>query len=208
LKSACPDNPLDGNPPKTRANAWLQCRFGVHHGAVGLGGAWGGGGQASKVKGDVTQPCHILSKPSHWMNAIIKRASYTSKCAARCAKSGGDRLISLRIASTADIMASSCACLVSPLAMDVLGGSDVWTDPPVLSISMGSSIPGLGKHLFKSCRQMNKLELAMMACDNCETLGAPKRCAQCGQQAYCNRDCQVAHWKSGGHKAVCKERVS
>ncbi len=31
------------------------------------------------------------------------------------------------------------------------------------------------------------------------------RCARCRSIRYCSKDCQVWHWKKGGHKDVCKE---
>ena len=31
-----------------------------------------------------------------------------------------------------------------------------------------------------------------------------KRCGRCKQAFYCDKDCQVAHWKRGGHKQACK----
>jgi len=33
---------------------------------------------------------------------------------------------------------------------------------------------------------------------------ALKPCSRCKVALYCGRDCQVQHWKAGGHKAVCK----
>jgi hypothetical protein len=44
----------------------------------------------------------------------------------------------------------------------------------------------------------------------CATCGTPKTtrrplhaCSQCHTTHYCNRDCQMKHWKAG-HKRVCK----
>ena len=48
-------------------------------------------------------------------------------------------------------------------------------------------------------------------CANCgaaETAGgsvALKPCSRCKAVVYCGKECQAAHWKGGGHKAVCKE---
>ena len=33
-----------------------------------------------------------------------------------------------------------------------------------------------------------------------------KTCSRCGNVQYCSQLCQVAHWKHGGHKNVCKKR--
>jgi len=46
-------------------------------------------------------------------------------------------------------------------------------------------------------------------CSNCgigERGGgaALKPCSRCKVALYCGRECQVKHWKVGGHKAVCK----
>jgi len=38
-------------------------------------------------------------------------------------------------------------------------------------------------------------------CDNCGADDADKKCARCKQTYYCNRDCQVSHWKI--HKVDC-----
>ena len=45
----------------------------------------------------------------------------------------------------------------------------------------------------------------------CATCGTPKTtrrplhaCSQCHTTHYCNRDCQMKHWKEGGHKRNCK----
>ncbi len=31
-----------------------------------------------------------------------------------------------------------------------------------------------------------------------------KRCARCHSTMYCSKDCQVRHWKEGGHKQKCE----
>ena len=47
-------------------------------------------------------------------------------------------------------------------------------------------------------------------CANCaisETAGSSvslKPCSRCKAVVYCGRECQAAHWKAGGHRAVCK----
>jgi len=51
---------------------------------------------------------------------------------------------------------------------------------------------------------------ASCACAHCgaaETTGGSvslKACSRCKAVEYCSRECQVAHWKAGRHKAVCK----
>jgi ankyrin repeat protein len=40
-------------------------------------------------------------------------------------------------------------------------------------------------------------------CSQCGSPGAKKRCTTCKAARYCSRQCQVKHWKRGGHKALC-----
>ena len=45
-------------------------------------------------------------------------------------------------------------------------------------------------------------------CAACGTPKATRRplniCTRCRTVRYCNRDCQMTHWKEGGHKRDCK----
>jgi len=41
----------------------------------------------------------------------------------------------------------------------------------------------------------------MTICASCASSGASRQCGRCKSVAYCNRDCQKAHWK--GHKRDC-----
>ena len=41
-------------------------------------------------------------------------------------------------------------------------------------------------------------------CAGCNKSGATSRCSQCKKVYYCNRDCQVKHWKNG-HKKQCQK---
>jgi hypothetical protein len=41
-------------------------------------------------------------------------------------------------------------------------------------------------------------------CQVCDEGQKLKRCGGCGAVLYCSKACQLAHWKRGGHKAVCK----
>jgi hypothetical protein len=40
-------------------------------------------------------------------------------------------------------------------------------------------------------------------CSQCGRPDAKKRCVTCKAARYCSRECQVKHWKSGGHKTRC-----
>ena len=42
------------------------------------------------------------------------------------------------------------------------------------------------------------------ACAACNASAAKKKCSGCLHVSYCNRECQVAHWKE--HKKVCKKK--
>ncbi|KAI7840083.1 hypothetical protein COHA_006213 [Chlorella ohadii] len=43
-----------------------------------------------------------------------------------------------------------------------------------------------------------------LLCAQCSTPAMHlKRCAACKQVSYCSRECQVKHWKEGGHKDAC-----
>jgi TPR repeat protein len=46
-------------------------------------------------------------------------------------------------------------------------------------------------------------------CAVCDTPKTTKRplhaCSQCHTTHYCNRECQMKHWKEGGHKRECKQ---
>lgn len=42
-------------------------------------------------------------------------------------------------------------------------------------------------------------------CVGCEAVCATKFCTGCRVARYCSKECSVKHWKTGGHKKVCKE---
>jgi TPR repeat protein len=42
-------------------------------------------------------------------------------------------------------------------------------------------------------------------CDSCDKKNALLFCSRCKGTSYCNRACQVDHWKKGGHKETCVE---
>eukprot|EP01084_Bolivina_argentea_P086341 156061_1 len=43
----------------------------------------------------------------------------------------------------------------------------------------------------------------MLSCSNCHTPGATFRCGACESVRYCNRECQLKHWRH--HKKECKK---
>ena len=68
-------------------------------------------------------------------------------------------------------------------------------------------VDGTGREL--SCKPTNLKELA--SCGHCgaeKRLDALKKCARCLAVHYCDGACQRKHWKRGGHKQVCKERLA
>ncbi|KAL4227023.1 hypothetical protein ACF0H5_014999 [Mactra antiquata] len=55
-----------------------------------------------------------------------------------------------------------------------------------------------------------KKEVSDAVCSQCKKSpeeGTLKRCAQCHVTLYCSRECQVVHWKQGGHKDNCEGYV-
>ena len=64
------------------------------------------------------------------------------------------------------------------------------------------------KQLSQDVVQRNAASMAA-PCANpiCTVLSKKvKSCGKCGRVAYCSRDCQIQHWKEGGHKAQCISR--
>ena len=49
------------------------------------------------------------------------------------------------------------------------------------------------------------LKAAPSTCGGCGKPGALSKCAGCMRVAYCSKNCQVQHWKKGGHKRECKQ---
>lgn len=47
--------------------------------------------------------------------------------------------------------------------------------------------------------------LAKYKCAACDAVSATKVCSGCKMARYCSAECQTRHWKTGGHKVVCKE---
>jgi hypothetical protein len=46
-----------------------------------------------------------------------------------------------------------------------------------------------------------------LRCDGCgQTAVELKKCSRCRAAAYCSRECQVRHWREGGHKRECKPK--
>jgi hypothetical protein len=45
----------------------------------------------------------------------------------------------------------------------------------------------------------------VFVCAACGKEKATNVCSRCKETRYCSRECQTAHWKDGGHKAVCKK---
>ena len=41
-------------------------------------------------------------------------------------------------------------------------------------------------------------------CAFCESIHAAMRCAGCRMAWYCGGECQILHWKKGGHKEECQ----
>jgi hypothetical protein len=52
-----------------------------------------------------------------------------------------------------------------------------------------------------------EFDASRVLCSNCAKLPAPgtqlSRCSKCRSAQYCGRECQLEHWKAGGHKTAC-----
>jgi hypothetical protein len=72
---------------------------------------------------------------------------------------------------------------------------DVEAAKAYLAATMSTSPEGLysGKTHCNSCGVVGSDTITLLVCSGCQCV------------AYCNVDCQRAHWKSG-HKKVCKQR--
>ncbi|KAL7541934.1 hypothetical protein ACHAXR_011369 [Thalassiosira sp. AJA248-18] len=58
---------------------------------------------------------------------------------------------------------------------------------------------------IKKTKSHGKAPYVCAACDTVISDAKPKSCARCKVTYYCNRECQVLHWKSGGHKEACRK---
>jgi tetratricopeptide (TPR) repeat protein len=45
----------------------------------------------------------------------------------------------------------------------------------------------------------------VMVCGSCGVSGPQYMCGKCNEVPYCNKACQVEHWKNGGHKRGCQQ---
>lgn len=53
------------------------------------------------------------------------------------------------------------------------------------------------------------LPVKQALCFTClKDAGDVQKCSSCLRASYCSKACQVADWKSGGHKSICKVLVS
>jgi len=64
------------------------------------------------------------------------------------------------------------------------------------------------KWLKQLDEQEGKTTPTLPCCAACGTLKTTRRplnaCSQCHTTHYCNRECQMKHWKEGGHSRECK----
>ena len=60
-------------------------------------------------------------------------------------------------------------------------------------------LPTYEEWILSSCASCGKHRAAMAE--------DPKRCNRCSAVAYCSAACQKQHWKRGGHKVACNERM-
>ena len=60
-------------------------------------------------------------------------------------------------------------------------------------------LPKMEKYILSLC--------ASCGMPSADMAGAPLKCARCKAAAYCSAACQKQHWKRGGHKVACNERM-
>jgi len=83
-----------------------------------------------------------------------------------------------------------------------------------------SCIEGLRSHALQQACPLCRADLPSQSgasttahCANCKNERCPNgeplvSCANCKLVVYCGRDCQRAHWKNGGHKAICAQATA
>jgi hypothetical protein len=85
-------------------------------------------------------------------------------------------------------------------AVDDYISSENDDDRDELEISQQAKIAMEGSRLYKECANCGEIE---------EEVGQFMGCSRCKMRQYCHKDCQVEHWKAGGHKRKCgKEKES
>ncbi|PRW56505.1 ubiquitin carboxyl-terminal hydrolase 15-like [Chlorella sorokiniana] len=63
---------------------------------------------------------------------------------------------------------------------------------------------GAAREASEQARQENPQPSVRVVCDGCKRTALGLRlCARCRSCRYCSRQCQVKHWKEGGHKQQC-----
>jgi len=91
------------------------------------------------------------------------------------------------------------------------------SNPLQMIVNVGAAMnTNVGRIISSVTRREAKLandakKTAPSACANCKkSLGRDEgmACSKCLVTLYCGRDCQVKHWKEGGHKQECKLLVA
>jgi len=110
--------------------------------------------------------------------------------------------------------ASNCPVCLAPI---VVAKIDLNVTLPCLHVFHISCVEDLRSHALQQACPLCRAELPskpdLSAAKGCANCGNEKRpngapivsCANCKLVFYCGRDCQRAHWKHGGHKAVCAQ---
>jgi hypothetical protein len=60
--------------------------------------------------------------------------------------------------------------------------------------------------IANGCTGANELLEIIWTCNSCGASGARKVCSNCKITRYCNRICQKAHWRTGGHENMCVKK--
>jgi len=79
---------------------------------------------------------------------------------------------------------------------------DVAVVPGPLGTDLSDDVAAARRTLYRSGAAKALPSLPRPICAECGAADAPKRCAVCRGPAYCDADCQKAHWRAV-HKKVC-----
>jgi len=113
--------------------------------------------------------------------------------------------------------AANCPVCLEPIVLAKTNLNETLACSHVFHISC---IEGLRSHALQQACRLCRADLPSQSfasstthCAYCENKrcsnGAPLvSCANCKLVVYCGRDCQRAHWKHGGHKAICAEATA
>lgn len=63
----------------------------------------------------------------------------------------------------------------------------------------------LSKNIILEELPISPASLDKFECAACDYVGATRACTGCRTVRYCSQECSKAHWRTGGHKKICKD---